>query len=1252
MNEQPRLEKTEIEVGFIPILCSAPIILAHARGIFEKNGLYVRLRSAPGWSGIKELIAYDKIHVAHMLSPMPLACNLGIDGKRSEIKLAAIQNVNGQAITLAARHMGIAHVQDMKGFTFGVPYRFSMHYYLLCYYLAQHGVNPLKDVTIIEVAPPNMPHYLEQGWVDGILAPEPFNQIPVTLGTGFIHVLSKDIWDGHPCCSLATTQSFASANPNTYRALLRSTLEAEMALHNADLDERRAIARSISNSEHLNLDNALPAEQVLSGEFPDGKGGYHRVHDRIDFVPHPFTDYGNWMLSQMQRWGQLDSKVDYREIVESTFDSKDTRDIAAAMGYSPDKYPETSIIGFDSENPFAYMSEQPFCGFQEKARENKRRDIPASIKERLGEINSQLAEAVGGNLDVTFPGEDDDELGRLEELLGEMVLNTKFARLLLGDRNAKLKANASELRHSEAQLADSYVRLEDIIRSNPAIIYTCKADEDFRATFISERVRKQLGYEPDDFREHPSLWTDGIHQDDRDRVTGELAVLFEQGHHEYEYRLRNKAGEYRWIRDECRLICGADGKPREISGYLTDITKRKRAEQESERTQKFIQTIIDGAAETLMVIDREYSIVFANKGIREMTGGIDPVAAGLKCYQITQNSRTPCESEEHPCPLKQILATKAPVTCERMHYRSEGDVVPVAINAAPIFDEAGEVVQIIESCRDITDQRRAALEREKLLHDTMDRAKELEGLYRVAKAITESSSMEELFKRIATIITPAWRYPEITRVRIVFDGHEHVCEPFEPTRWKQAVEILVDGETRGVIEVYLIKNRPGLDEGLFLEEERSLLHGIAKMVGVAVERLESATRLKSRDEKLREYKMAVDQSADGIALADLDGNIRFVNHAWANMHGYSVDELVGRHLDVFHTKEQLQTEVLPFNELLKQTGSNEGEIGHARRDGTTFPTWMTSTLLMDEDHEPVGIMGIARDITVQKEMETQLSLNRRLETVGQLAAGIAHEINTPTQFVSDSAHFLKEAFGDQKELILKYRQVLDALGREAGHEQLLGEIKEAEETADLEYLDEHVPGAFERCIDGLSRISTIVGAMKEFAHPDHRKKSSADLNQALQATLTITRNEYKYVADVETELGKLPLVPCYIGDLNQVFLNLLVNAAHAIGDVVGNSGAKGVIRVRSAHDGDTVRIEIEDTGCGIPAAIRERIFDPFFTTKDVGKGNGQGLAIAHSIIMDKHNGSLTCQSEEGKGSTFIIRLPVDGKGEKKTEAAS
>jgi PAS domain S-box-containing protein len=292
------------------------------------------------------------------------------------------------------------------------------------------------------------------------------------------------------------------------------------------------------------------------------------------------------------------------------------------------------------------------------------------------------------------------------------------------------------------------------------------------------------------------------------------------------------------------------------------------------------------------------------------------------------------------------------------------------------------------------------------------------------------------------------------------------------------------------------------------------------------------------------------------------------------------------------------------------------------------------------------LQGLLFDITAAKQsearrdrLELDLRLGQKLEAVGQLAAGIAHEINTPTQFVGDTVRFLDEAFGDVMALVVAYERLLAAAEAGSVPDALIAEVRAAEELADIDYLRERVPGAFERATDGVQRVATIVRAMREFAHPPATDKAPFDINQALRSTLVVASNEYRYIADVQMELAELPLVMCDGGDINQVFLNLVVNAAHAIEDVTAD-GARGVICLRTAAEDDHVRISVSDTGPGIPSNLAGRIYDPFFTTKEVGRGTGQGLAIARRIVVERHGGTLSFETEPGRGTTFHVRLPV------------
>jgi signal transduction histidine kinase len=253
----------------------------------------------------------------------------------------------------------------------------------------------------------------------------------------------------------------------------------------------------------------------------------------------------------------------------------------------------------------------------------------------------------------------------------------------------------------------------------------------------------------------------------------------------------------------------------------------------------------------------------------------------------------------------------------------------------------------------------------------------------------------------------------------------------------------------------------------------------------------------------------------------------------------------------------------------------------------------------------------------------ELGLAQKLESVGRLAAGIAHEINTPVQYISDSVHFLKCGFDDLLALIAALQQGV-----------------EPKSTIDLQFLCTEIPLSIERIVGGTERVATIVRAMKDFSHPDASEKLLSDLNQAIETTLLIAHNEYKYVATVTLELGLIPEIMCNVGELNQVFLNLIVNAAHALADA-GRDSDTGRITIRTRRVGAHVEIEFEDNGCGIPEAIVGKIYDPFFTTKEMGRGTGQGLALARAIVVDKHAGHISVVSAPGEGTCFTLRLPVD-----------
>jgi nitrate/nitrite transport system substrate-binding protein len=350
------IEKKKLNVGFIPITCATPIIMAKPLGFYEKHGLDVEVIKTAGWAIIRDKAVAGEYDAAHMLTPMPLAITIGVGSVAKPWTMPAVENINGQAITLHNKHKDKTDPKSWKGMKLAVPFEYSMHNFLLRYFVAEHGLDPDTDIQIRVLPPPEMVANLSAENVDGFLAPDPFNQRAVYDGAGFIYKLTKEIWDGHPCCAFTASREFIEKHPNTFLALYKSIIDA--TAFSANKDNRKQIAAAIAPKNYLNQPETV-VEQVLTGRFADGQGKVQNVPDRIDFDPFPYHSMAVWILTQMKRWGYVKQDIDYATIAEQVYLATDAKAVMKEMGLTP---PETSyksytIMGkpFDPKQPKEYV---------------------------------------------------------------------------------------------------------------------------------------------------------------------------------------------------------------------------------------------------------------------------------------------------------------------------------------------------------------------------------------------------------------------------------------------------------------------------------------------------------------------------------------------------------------------------------------------------------------------------------------------------------------------------------------------------------------------------------------------------------------------------------------------------------------------------------------------------------------------------------------------------------------------------------
>jgi two-component system NtrC family sensor kinase len=414
-----------------------------------------------------------------------------------------------------------------------------------------------------------------------------------------------------------------------------------------------------------------------------------------------------------------------------------------------------------------------------------------------------------------------------------------------------------------------------------------------------------------------------------------------------------------------------------------------------------------------------------------------------------------------------------------------------------------------------------------------------------------------------------------------------------------------------------------------------------EIIGVGVAVVDITERTEAEEFR----SVVMENMAEGLYTVDDDGILLSMNRAACHLLGWQEAELRGRDMHATVRFQSLDGGSLP------QVGASAGaadegpatrmaQASVSRKDGRVFPI-AYSVAPLKVGSTVGGLVVVFRDATEQQERQQREIASRhdqKLESLGRLSAGIAHEINTPIQFVGDNTRFLASSCQQMLDLLLVYRK---CVGPDAGAipwEERRKLTTDAELQADVDYLAEEVPIAVSQSLEGIERVASLVRAMKSFTYKDSNDRSYADLNEAVATTLTVARNEVKYVADVTLDLGELPDVLCQVGDLNQVFLNLLVNAADAM---QGREG-RGEIKIRTHADGPMAVISIADNGSGVPEELQAVIFEPFFTTKDVGKGTGQGLALARAVVVDKHGGTIEVTSAPGQGTEFVLRLPIEG----------
>ena len=712
-------------------------------------------------------------------------------------------------------------------------------------------------------------------------------------------------------------------------------------------------------------------------------------------------------------------------------------------------------------------------------------------------------------------------------------------------------------------------------------------------------------------------------------IRSAIAETWTNGSAKLEAQIRTKQGQLVPYEFSNSLLRNASGEPIAVCGSARDLSERREVENALRDSERRFRNLFESARDAMMVLDGSGRFSAGNSAAVEMFG-CRSEEEFMQCSPADLSP--PFQPDGRP---SDVAAREMVVRAlhdgshffEWLHCRKDALEFEASVLLTRI--ELDGTVQVHATVRDISERKRLDKRLKRQAAELEQRVRELNCLELVSE-ILEMNDLPaaDMVDRVVGCLPEGMRFPKHAVARIVFRDHKAQTGQYDDEAVCVEAPLLVDGVHAGSIDVCYPSVPDHVCGEPFLKEERALLKQTAARLGRAIERrrsYESVTTLK------QELELILAQTGTRLIVVDENCIVRYSDPATERYYGSLDNQKCHRYLCL---NSQRCTDC-PNDRLAEVDQPFVNIIALPAEKGRVFQRTIVP-IRAEGTHRLFAELLV--DITEMKNMETDLNQARKLEAVGQLAAGIAHEINTPTQFVGDNTRFLRDSAADLELVLTALDQLLDAASKKEPCGEILDTIQKTMAEVDAAYLRGEMPLSFEQTLEGIEQISTIVRAMKEFSHPGTTTAQWIDLNRAVENTLTVSRSEWKNVAEVVTDLqSDLPPVPCFPADLNQAILNIVVNAAQAIEE---KDEGIGKITVSTRSVDAAVEIAISDTGNGIPETVRPQIFDPFFTTKEVGKGTGQGLSIVHAVIVEKHGGTLELHTEVGSGTTFVLQLPL------------